>query len=278
MRTFIALFLVMLFFAVISCKNDKEKNTDKIEKIAAVENDSTPISEINVANKDSSNTRKEEKIVSPEYEYGVLIKRLKGKVKNVVSNTYGKYKTVDGKIVPITDGDNMYNFSISFNIDGKMTMNDFGRNSGGVAFLPYKYDSVGNALKIAYYSWMGEDTISIIKCKYDQQNNLIEERYFEYWTGIPESFSLNVYDNQNNLIQHTCYNSDGKMILKSLWKYNSKNDEVSFYNWRLEDDSIVTEIKYRYTYEYDSFGNWIYQILYENDEISQIEYREIEYY
>lgn len=278
MRTFIALFLVMLFFAVISCKTDKEKKPDKIEQIVASENDSTPISEIDVVIKDTGNTSVAKQIITPKYQYGTLIRRLKGKVKNIVSNTYGKYKTVDGKIVPITDGDNMYNFSISFNIEGKMTMNDFGRNSGGVAFLPYKFDSAGNAIKIAYYNWMEDDTLSIIKCKYDTQNNLIEERYYEYWTGIPESFSLYVNDNQNNLIQQTFYDSDGKMITKSLWKYNSKNDEVSFYNWRLEDDSTVTEIKYKYNYEYDSFGNWIYQILYENDEISQIEYREIEYY
>jgi hypothetical protein len=144
--------------------------------------------------------------------------------------------------------------------------------------MPYKFDSAGNSTKIAYYDFMSDDTISIIKCKYDQQNNLLEERYYEYGTGVPQDFSLYVYDDRNNLIQQTFYNPDNTMVTKRIWKYNSANDEISFYECRFEQDKIISELNHKYTYEYDSFGNWIYQIVYENDEISQIEHRQIEYY
>lgn len=268
--------------SVISCKNSKEKNTDKIEQVIAIENDSTPVSTKVEAQKDSSIKIVEKQIIkkqiSPKYQYGTLIRRLKGNVKQVISNTYYSYKTLDGKIVPDTDSEYWYNFSISYHKDGKRKEDDFGRNSGGAAFMAYKFDSAGNSIKIAYYDLMSDDTISIIKCKYDQQNNLLEERYYEYGTGVPQDFSLYVYDQRNNLIQQTFYNPDNKMLTKRIWNYNIANDEISFYEYRFEQDKIVSELNNKYSYEYDSFGNWIFQIVYENDNISQIEYRQIEYY
>lgn len=275
--------MIILLVLIISCSNEKRSDTNTVKK--RTEN------ELNMTGKtDSTDLKKDSaKIITSEnqhnqnsftrnYKYGDLISRLKGNVSVVYSNNYYDYIIEDGKTLPDFDGDYWYNYMVRFEKDGKYAGDDFDRNSGSASFLKYKFDTAGNALKIAYYNWSDRDTMSIIKCSYDQQNNMLDKRYYEYMTGKPQYFTIYKYDDQNNLIQDNFYEADRVLRRKMLWSYDSSGNETTFTEYNFDNDSLRIEKKYKYAYEYDSIGNWIYQIVYENDKITHIEHRQIEYY
>lgn len=111
---------------------------------------------------------------------------------------------------------------------------------------------------------------------YDQDGKKIEEdQYFPDRSEKPVIRSIFKYDENGNKIQEHMYNPEDRLIVRWLSKYDGENRLIEE-NYYYSDGSLNS--KENYEYEYDSHGNWIKQIVYENDNPKFIIERTISYY
>ncbi|MCK9414889.1 MAG: hypothetical protein M0Q53_21525 [Prolixibacteraceae bacterium] len=83
------------------------------------------------------------------------------------------------------------------------------------------------------------------------------------------------YDDQGNRIEVNEYNSDGSIYGRCTYKYNEKGNRIEENEYDT-DDSLSS--KYTYKYEYDTYGNWVKRIAFEDEIPRYILEREYEYY
>lgn len=110
---------------------------------------------------------------------------------------------------------------------------------------------------------------------YNNKGFKTEENQFFPQKEKPTIRTIYKYDKKGNKINEEMYNSEGGLIAKWLSKYNRKGlaEEESYY---YSDGSLNS--KENYSYEFDEKGNWIRQIIHENDQPRYIVIREIVYY
>jgi len=123
------------------------------------------------------------------------------------------------------------------------------------------------------------------KCsfEYDNRGNLIEEKWYEFdWYkdqiySTVEYMMTYEYDKKNNLLvlnQHDDY--EKKVYQQRVFKYDNRSNLVEETNTHLAQD--FPPLKVNYEYEFDSKGNWITRIRFEDEIPKTLIEREIEYY
>jgi len=114
----------------------------------------------------------------------------------------------------------------------------------------YAYDEKGNLTEESSYNPDGTLKSKTVYAR-DAKKNLIEEAFYNP-NGILKSKIIYTYDAKGNRTEEAVYNSDGTLRAKTVYTYDTKGDksEEDFYNPDLRR-------KETYTYESDSFGNWI---------------------
>lgn len=110
--------------------------------------------------------------------------------------------------------------------------------------------------------------------KYDDQGNRIEENGYNSDGNLSFKYTYK-YDDQGNRIEVNEYNSDGSIYGRCTYKYNEKGNRIEENEYDT-DDSL--SYKYTYKYEYDTYGNWVKRIDFEDEIPRYILEREYEYY
>ena len=90
--------------------------------------------------------------------------------------------------------------------------------------------------------------------KYDEIGRLNEELTFES-NGRPLTKIAYVYS--GNQKQELTYDDEGKLNQKSVTTFDAAGNEIEEVDFEITDGSVKE--KYRYSYEFDSQGNWIKQ-------------------
>lgn len=135
----------------------------------------------------------------------------------------------------------------------------------------YVYDSQGNEINLENYNSEGilENNIviehkdaSVEAFIYDPQGN---------WRG---RYTI-AYDAHGNETELVVYAQNGEVIIKDISIYDSKNNRIER-NYSHLYQGIVTVRTY--AYEFDSHGNWVKQITFNNGKPESISQRTIEYY
>jgi len=142
-------------------------------------------------------------------------------------------------------------------------------DSQGMLFGTGKYltDEEGIVIRLDYKTTDGRYNWSE-SYQYDDNGNLTEVKRFKTEEVI-DTRELYAFDNKGN-IKESEFHRESKLISKNIYKYDGGGD----YNELNFGDSVM----YTYKYNYDSKGNWIKKIVFENNNPSGILLREIEYF
>lgn len=186
-----------------------------------------------------------------------------------------------------------YNKEVLFNLDGKkIEENEYipdGTLANRTVYLYQKdrlieynnYDSQGILFGTGKYSYKEDGELARLNYKssdgtfnwseaykHDAQGNVIEVTRFKLEEVIDskEVYSFDEYDN----LSSSTYYKKGELIAKNNYNYNAEGD---FTELNYSDDSVFS-----YKYNYDEKGNWIKQIVFENENPSGVLTREIEYF
>lgn len=122
-------------------------------------------------------------------------------------------------------------------------------------------------------------TIFRLVNKYDRQGNLALTFFYGY---INNYFKMYQYGFDNHKIEEITIDERGKIVEKTI--YNERKLRIiyeydnTYYNVIKQTNLSYKIDLWSYIYEYDSYGNWIKRIEYDNDEPIEIIFREIEYY
>ena len=218
--------------------------------------------------------------------------RLKGKVKSFREI---KFLAVD-RFTEIINGERVkhdYNKEFLFNLDGLIiekneyipdgtlenrTMylyqnnelieyNDY--DSQGMLFGTgkYKKDKSGQVTRLNYKTTDGRYNWSETY-KFDHHNRPLEINRLNRENVIDQKQKY-IYDENGNIKESELYRDD-KLVSKNIYNYNEDGSNVEL-NY---GDSIT----YTHIYSFDSKGNWIKKIVFENKNPSGILIREIEYF
>ena len=195
-----------------------------------------------------------------------------------------KYKYDDnGNLIElnmyIKDGELFSKSLLKYDDDGnQIELNDYNKDGELENNWKYKYDDDGNMIeKIFYDKNLKEDTKYTFK--YDDNGNMIERGiYYEIQFPLKITVSKYKYDDKGNRIEWESYNESGELENEGKYKYDDYGNLIHSSqrrNYRTFAGEWVNKI---YVLEYDSKGNAIKSISYEDDKPYQIKEREIEYY
>ena len=115
---------------------------------------------------------------------------------------------------------------------------------------------------------------SIMISEYDKMDNLLKASNFDANDNLIDRIA-NTYDDKGNRTEKFDYNSKNELTNRTVYFYNENDfcSEIHYYN---AHNSL--ERKMSYEYKYDSGGNWIEKIDYENDKAIKMTEKKIEYY
>jgi hypothetical protein len=150
----------------------------------------------------------------------------------------------------------------------------------------YSYNSKGNNTKITFY-WYNGSLSGIWIYDYDNMGNKTKWEKQHYYSGTYRGKSIYLYDKRGNNIQRTDLDEKGSLMEKRLYEYNDSNNILSE---KVYDENGVLRMLYKYsydirgnlkesgeyfkgkigssdkyTYEYDTVGNWVKRTLNESD-------------
>jgi len=132
----------------------------------------------------------------------------------------------------------------------------------------YTYDEKGNRLSDTYYYYYGPkltDSTEKTLFTYDEKGNKIEEAYHngDGTKAVHPILKVHkivfTYNDKGKVITQSLYNIKGSLITKGQFSYDTYGNliEQSGYHKDVNNGKPST---YRYTYEFDSMGNWIKQV------------------
>lgn len=188
----------------------------------------------------------------------------------------------------------IYNKEFLFNLDGyKIEQNDYipdGTLANRIMYLYQnnrlvefnEYDSQGLLFGTGKYELGEGDKPTKLNYKtndgrynwtetfkYDENGNIIEVEHYRTENAID---SKEIYNfNDEGYLNSSELHKDGKLITKNTFKTDEDGSRIKM---TYGADSSV----YTYIYNYDSKGNWVKKIVFENDNPSGILIREIEYF
>jgi YD repeat-containing protein len=136
--------------------------------------------------------------------------------------------------------------------------------------MTYKNDSVGRPIQETIFDLMG-NLLYKITIKRDEKGNSLEDKYSD---GTVDQYK---YDDKGNRIEWVSRSSCGSTTRTSA-KYNASGNVIEM----ITDNFFKSRYKfhyetYTYKYLYDTQGNWIERIDYENNKPQKIVIRTIEY-
>ncbi|MFJ1427832.1 hypothetical protein ACILD6_04405 [Capnocytophaga canimorsus] len=224
---------------------------------------------------------------------------------------FDSFNLIDGLCVYNEKGDiieiNRYNSDGSLNWKGvykydnkgnKIEENGYNSDGSFVSKMIYKYDDKDNLIEENWSDSSG-NIYDGPTYKYDDKGNQIEKNHY-HSDGSFEGKQIYKYDDKGNQIELNNYNYDGDFVGKITCKYDDKGNKVEaemHNDWngfirlifKYDDKNNVVEMnmydskegsedKITFKYEFDTKGNWVKLINYENDKPELIIEREIEYY
>ena len=172
-----------------------------------------------------------------------------------------------------------------YNPDGTLTeKNEFN----------YKYDDSGKKTEKAWKNGRK------VKFAYDDFGRIKDETYY-LADGSFERRESFMYDINGNVLEDISYKSDESIGLKIIYRHNDKGlkvEETWFdlgskfiikYLYNYDEFGNVIKLQwldknnkvyrtYKHTYNYDAQGNWITDIVYQNDKPLYVYVREIKYF
>ena len=137
----------------------------------------------------------------------------------------------------------------------------------------YEYNRKGITSKRLNFN--SQDSLtSILIFEYDKMDNLLKASNFDANDNLIDRIA-NTYNDKGNRTEKFDYNSKNELTNRTVYFYNENDfcSEIHYYN---AHNSL--ERKMSYEYKYDSGGNWIEKIDYENDKAIKMTEKEIEYY
>src|SRR6266852_3732156 len=175
-----------------------------------------------------------------------------GPVQKVVTET----AKLSDKFGKWAEGKRTLSETVTFDAKGNLTEEDSYDSDGTVkAKAVYTYAAKDNRAEEVSYKprWRFFDGPVDSKdvYTYDEKGNLTEEASYNS-DGTLRSKTIYTYDAKRNLLEEVVYHPDGTVRSKTICTYDAKGNrtEETFYNADLQK-------KETYTYEGDSFGNWI---------------------
>lgn len=139
----------------------------------------------------------------------------------------------------------------------------------------FQYNEIQKIKEIKMQNADGKE-IAIWKSFYDKEGKKTEEdQYFPDRSNKPVIRSIFKYDEHGNKIQEHMYNPEDRLIVRWLSKYDANHVLVEE-NYYYSDGSLNS--RENYEYEYDKYGNWTKQIVYENDQPKHVIVRKFTYY
>lgn len=236
----------------------------------------------------------------------------------------GLLKSVSTETNPTTrvNGNSLVDFQLKSN-PKSLTIINYDNKENGKKRTTYFFDQTGRLLN--YKNYMGEMVTTEVNCLYDTLGYKIQEitssphfasksivnfkynskgnKIYENGGGFP---SVYVYDDQSRLICRLSYCNDSTFARKSIFYYDSKNNNIEVKEFieehkgidlRIEkqynDNKLIELEKYffseryygkpridtiKYEYKYDSNGNYIEKTRISDKFPPIIERRIIEYY
>lgn len=219
--------------------------------------------------------------------------KLQGKVKAIKEI---KFIAV-GNFSEITNGEkvkHIYNKEFLFNLDGyKIEQNDYIPDGTLANRIMYLYQNN----KLIEYNEYDSQGLLFGTGKYEIGDDDRPKR-LNYKTndGRYNWFETYKYDNNGNVIEVNHYRTEKAIDSKEVYHYNSddflESSEltkdgklVTTNTYKTDKDGSRTEMSYgqdnstfTYIYNYDSKGNWVKKIVFENNSPSGVLIREIEYF
>ena len=145
----------------------------------------------------------------------------------------------------------------------------FFSNGGNYSRHTWKYDNKDLVVEEGVYD---KDTLETrTTYKRDAKGLLMEVRY--YSGSVCDGKKMYRYDKKNNSIENDNY-ADTTLTRKLVYKYNEHGD-LTEYDDQQPGKKIDTTVN---EYTYDSQGNFIKRITYDNDKLSYVTERQITYY
>ncbi len=227
--------------------------------------------------------------------------KLSGYVMTIKENSFKAIDTL-GKITP---GERMSpswrrDSYIVFNRAGNKVEENFYRIDGNMwSKSVFSYDQ--NRKKIEEIVYRADRALWYTKItRFDNAGHIVEEEMFKPDNSLGAKMAF-VYDESGNKIEERRYTGDGKLSVRSIFRYDKNRNKVEEIMYNSEGGQIVRwvskydakgrqieedyynaknllEAKENYHFEYDSKGNWIEQIISEQNIPKYIIQREIVYY
>ncbi len=167
-----------------------------------------------------------------------------------------------GRVVFLRSDDNRRVERYEYGIDGRR-----------VSLTLIRYNSEGRRLERTNYS---SDTISESRTFYrhDSRGNVIDLKWYSTYGTLLMHISSE-FDKRGHKISEKEYDNDNVMVSRRVYTNdpNGNSTEMVEYN---ADGAILT--KRTYTYEYDSIGNWLKMVVFEEGIPKYIRERKIQYY
>ncbi len=188
------------------------------------------------------------------------------------------------------------------NYDDKGNRVEYRYSQGNKAVL--KYDDKGNEIEESRY--LSDSSYKAIS-KYYDKGKKIELNCSQSYSNLIWKV-ISKYDDKGNRIEYSSFNSDGSQEQKRTFKYDDKGNKIEIssfvydgnqqsqnykrtykyddkgneieieYNTYYPEDSLVYKYTDKYKYDFDSKGNWIKKIKFENEVPTLKVVREIEYF
>lgn len=166
---------------------------------------------------------------------------------------------------------------IIFDVDNDFKLNDNRSNTISPSYYQFTYDSIGNLI-IKEFIFTDFWNSKSWKLSYDKQNNCTNIILYDFKTKATEI--IKKFDSNNNMLNHTfiSHNNISKKRIEKQYKYNIKGLVTEETNQTFLYDRKSELSIYKYTYEFDCFGNWTKKTKSDNNKIVLLQKREVEYY
>lgn len=225
---------------------------------------------------------------------------LKGNVKS-----FGKC-FLEGSSIPIKEDDKTCRTGIgnTYNEKGFLISSRSISYNVSIVAIEYHYNAKENLSAVDYYYPEKKTSkSSLVTVEYDSAKN--EVHYLFYQENILQSKTVFIRDDKGNLIVEQNYDANGKLNIEKHFEYDADNYRIKESFWSVsppgylhkttfesvaayQNDKhgnpivktdVASKEKTTYIYHYDSVGNWLQCISYnEKGEVKQIAEQYFEYY
>lgn len=244
MKRQITLVILAILFCAFSTNTEPSCHLDQMKLKGSI------LSVLEIANTISSNSNNElvSNTISAFTTSGMLSEIIEVKDHKLFSKkvySYSKDNELLGYNDYNSDGSIYLKVSYECNEKGHITSEHFDRSTQKL------YNRDGQKMDVEYEK-IYQNLFSEIVYKCDFKGYKIEEKYVKPDGKLSHKFTYK-YDYRYNLLELKYFNSNGKSVKRVKYKYNNNNDIAESKTY-ISNRLALTST---FSYEYDSFNNWI---------------------